>query len=476
MEDHERNRLLNRLIDGSISPDDFVRVQNLLRNDPELRQEYYDLLAVDQLLVEAYEVPDYIAVHAQAMDDSWAVRRVRRGMMTRALLAAAAVLMAAVGTFVFIRARQPEVRLSGSSDSHYVIDGVVGNGEEPEIGESIELKHGVLNVALGPYVEACIEAPALFHLRDRSGTIHLDRGSAFFQIAPGGKGFEVHTPGGVIRDIGTKFGVRVSASGRVETHVASGLVDIERTPGAPIQRVSAGEAVAWTRTENFVPKKTETDGFLQSLPIETPLLVDDFNAPNGTPMGGRMPRTGLAWSVQRELGTSVIRSGALDTSYGPRTISAHFAEGTSGSQRSVFVATLTTRTPEQTADKSYRHDAAESITLLGSDGSAVFSLVARASRDHRWQLRDDSNGRLSIGTRVSALSEHTLTLSYEQESGMVRLFDGPSTQANLLDELRVASGVALGSISVSNDEGGDVALDSLSVRLVRYPQKRLSSD
>src|SRR5690606_6042954 len=193
-------------------------------------------------------------------------------------------------------------------------------------------------------------------------------------------------------------------------------------------------------------------------------------------ISGRKPRTGRPWMIHRELNPSVIRGGALDTSYGPRTISANFREIPAAPKRGVFVATLTTRTPEQTEDKSYRHDAAESITLLGADGGSVFSLVARASRDHRWQLRDDSSGRLSIGTRVAALSEHSLRLSSERETGMVRLFDGSSTQAHLLDELPVAPGATLGAISVSNDEGGDVALDALSVRLVRYPQKRSTAD
>ncbi len=470
MEDYERSRLLNRLIDGSIGADDFTRLQNLMRYDGEMRQEYYDLLAVDQLLTEAYEVPDYIAVHAQAMDDSWAVRRARRGMMVRSLLSAAAIFAVALGTFLFIRARQPEIRLTGSSDSHYVVNGALSGSSVLDVGETVELKHGVLNVALGPFVEACVEAPANLRLRDRSGTVELVRGSAFFQMAPGSEGFEVHTPAGVIRDIGTKFGVRVAANGQVETHVVSGLVDIERSAGGPVRRVAAGEAVSWTRHGAFAERKMDGAAFVQSLPIEMPLLVDDFNEPDGTSLSGKPSDVGKSWMVLGETNPTVIRGGALDTSYGPRTIRANFREAPAES-RSVFVITLNTRTPEKIGDKSYQHDAAEAVALIDAGGEPVFSLVSRASRDHKWQIRDDRSDRLSIGTRISALSEHTLTLSYEQETGVVRLFDGPSTQAHLLDELKVTPAAMLGALEVSNAWGGDVALDSLSVRLVRYPKK-----
>jgi hypothetical protein len=470
MEEHQLNRLLNRLIEGSIKADDFARLQEALRTDPEARQTYYDLLGVDLLLAEQYETPDYITVHSQAMDDSWALRRARRGVIAWSLVGAAAVLLLTLFTFVLLRPAPPDIVINPSADSHFTVNGAVRGGRTMMPGDSLELKHGVVSLALGPFVEACVEGPAVARLIDRQGSIELKRGSAFFQISPGGKGFTVHTPAGIIRDIGTKFGVSVHADGRVETHVTSGAIEIERPGDQGRHRVDAGDAVSWAAGQPFQPASIDADRFIQNLPWESIVFRENFDDPNGTELSGKNPDLGQPWLVLMESNPTLIQRGVLDTSFGPRTLSAGFRSDNSTGRRRVYVTTVTTAVPANISDKAGFVDASESLTLWDKDGRPLFSIVARSSDGHHWQLRDEPGGARSAGTRVSALGAHTLTLCYEHETGLVRLHEGPNPRGPLLDQLKVRSGATPRSLTVSNDGGGDLSIDHLEARVVTYSQ------
>ncbi|WP_193213932.1 FecR domain-containing protein [Luteolibacter marinus] len=477
MEEHELNRLLNRLIDGSIEADDFDRIQAVLKQDEAARRTYYELLGVDMLLGELYEVPDYIAVHSQTMDNSWALRRAKRGMFAWSALGAAAILLITLGTFFLFKARPPEIKIAASEDSHFHVNGEIRSGGMLNPDDSLVIDHGVVSLALGPYVEAYIDGPARLRLIDRQGRLELMEGSAFFQIAPGGGGFEVHTPAGIIRDIGTKFGVRILAGGQVETHVTAGAVEVERHQGDAPYRVDAGEAVKWSPTGPIRRTIINADLFVQALPWQHVLFRDDFNEEDGTLLSGKNPDVGWPWRILMEPSPTLVTDGRVDTSFGPRTISGNFIAEPSSGRRRVYLVSLTTLPPEKIDDKVGLANGRETITLWNRDGFPLVSLTANATDRHRWHLSDDRTGTASLGTQLSALEENTMTLSYDRDTGLVRLYEGGNTRGTLLDQLSVQSGESPVSFTVTNADGGDVAIDDVDVRVVAYPQaSRLGSD
>lgn len=475
----EMSRLLNRMIDGSIEAGEMARVKQWLRRDPAARREYYDLLAVDMLLAERYEMPDHIAVHAKAMNDSWSVRRERRGIFAWSAMAAAAALLLSLAGFFFFRTRQPDVLVKAAADSAYQIEGggAVSGGRDGtsspvlKAGQVIDVKHGVVSLALGAYVEATLEGPARLRLGDREGKVELTSGSAFFEISPGGKGFEVRTPAGVIRDIGTKFGVKVMPDGRVESHVATGAIEVQTQDGGDFYRINAGSAGVWKAGEIPRVSSVDLDRFIRTLPNETTIFRDDFSEATGTLMSGKLPDLGDKWVREVEINPTTVSDGWFDTSNGPRTVSTNFKWAPQPGMSYVCLTTFRTRKPENTKDKHYRHDADESISLRDRSGNLIFSLVARASRDHRWQLKDERTGKLSIGTRVTAFDEHVLTVSYDPQTGYLRLFEGSSAQGVFLDDLAIEPGIAPSTLVISNANGGDLAIDDLSVKMVAYPKK-----
>ena len=301
MEDHELNRLLNRLIEGTISPQDFARVQQMMRDDPQVRMEYYELLGVDLMLSDRYEVPDYISVHAKTADDLWVVKRSHRKLYIRAAWAAAAVLMLSFGAMFLMNRNGTDAALASSDDSNYSINGVTQQVTALNKDELLEVKSGVVSLAIGPYVEAWVEGPAKVKLLAHKGKLELQDGKIFLQISPGGRGFEVHTQAGIIRNIGTKFGVLSQSDGTVQTHVTSGIVEIEQTPGGPRERVSAGSGATWKKAGKITTHRNEAERFAQTLPWTEVIYQDDFNQSEGTSLTDKKPNVGHPWKVEMEL-------------------------------------------------------------------------------------------------------------------------------------------------------------------------------
>ncbi|QJE98803.1 FecR domain-containing protein [Luteolibacter luteus] len=470
MEDHELNRLLNRLIEGTISEQDFQRVQQLMREDPKVRAEYYDLLGVDMMLHERYEVPDYISVHAKTADDHWVVARSHRKLYIRAAWAAAIMLLLSLGAFFLIDRNSTDATLASSVDSSYTINGEAKPASALNKDELLEVKSGVVQLAIGPYVEACVEGPAKVKLLAHKGKLELQEGSIFLQISPGGRGFEVHTPAGIIRNIGTKFGVLALADGSVQTHVTSGIVEIERKPGEARQRVTAGNGATWTTTGPIKTHRNAAERFVQTLPWDEVLFQDDFSEGHGSPLKDKVADVGGPWKVESELNPTTLTNGKLDTSTGWRTLTAKFREEQSSSSRRVYMTTFSTHVPENIWDKGAYLDAAERITFNIKGNGHLFSMVARKSRGHHWQLKNEKDGVHSIGTRISALQPHMVTVTYDTGSGEVKLYEGTGTGGLYLDGFKVEAGKTLDSLTLSNDEGGDLSIDDLTVKVATYSQ------
>lgn len=471
MEEHEVNRLLNRLIDGSISREDFTRIQGVMRVNPEVRAEYYDLVGLDLMLFDRYEVPTHISVQAKAMDDHWMVRQSKRRTVTGIAWAAAACVLLSAGGFFYFRNTQPAASLTASVDCSYSIDGTPRSITTLKKDEILSVDNGVMSMSIGNHVEACVEGPAKVRLIAHEGKMEILQGSVFLQILPGGKGFEVHTPGGIIRDIGTKFGVHVASNGSVETHVTAGTVEIDRDNGEQPRQIRAGESAVWTRAGTIRGGRHATDRFVQALPWEDAVFADDFDDRDGTLLDKKTPDTGLPWVAEAEMNPTTVVNGKLDTSTGWRTLKAPFRDDQQSNRRKVYVVNFATRVPANIWDKAGYLDAAERITFQrkGADGP-LFSLVARASRNHHWQIKSEADAVHSRGTRTSALQPHDLTVTYDSGTGEVRFYEGSSTEGTLLDRLTVEAGAVLDSVVISNDEGGDVALEDLTVRILTYPQ------
>jgi hypothetical protein len=464
-------RLLEGFVENSLTDEEFQTLNTLLREDPAARRKYYEHLSLDHLLAERYELPDYIAMHAQAMDNPHLNRRFRTQPLAWSLGGAAAAVIAILTAFFLIRAAPPQATFTTSADCHFLLDSKLNDGDKWSVGELLEIRSGTAAVALTPYIEACLEGPCRIRCLDPQGNVELIEGRAFFQVAPGGTGFEVHTPGGLLRDIGTQFGVEVHPGGMTELHVSSGIVQITPQDQKTPIKVQAGEAMRWKPGATPESTPIDTDRFLLSLPHETLIFSDDFSDPNGTRMHGKRPDIGQPWIISLEHNATLARDGAFDTSFSPRTATANFNDEPFVDRKSVHLVTFRTRPPENIDDKAGYTGASEQLTIGSAGGYPLFSLFAEAATGHTWKLRSEEDGRIGKSTTLHAFDPNLLTISYHRETGRVALHQGGSARGPLIDEIHIRPGESPAFLTASNTEGGDLSLDDIQVKVVSYPHK-----
>lgn len=92
------------------------------------------------------------------------------------------------------------------------------------LDSSFSLIEGYAEVTFNDGASVVIQAPAAFHLTG-TNAMNLDAGRLTASCPESAYGFAVHTPGMLITDLGTEFGVNVDAAS-VQAHVFSGLVQV----------------------------------------------------------------------------------------------------------------------------------------------------------------------------------------------------------------------------------------------------------
>jgi ferric-dicitrate binding protein FerR (iron transport regulator) len=469
--DDDTEDLIHELLDGSIAKEDIPRLEKALMDDPEARRNYFALMSTDQMLLDNYEMPDHLAMHAQLVAGPLAEesRRVRTRWIWSGAAAAALVMLAATA-MIFLNREQPVATVAGSADSYFLIDGVTVNEGTWVKNERLEVLDGVVVAKLNPYTEACIDGPALIYMQENGRDLDLRRGRVYFRVEEGAPGFKIRAAGAQVRHIGTEFGVRVAEGGSCEVHVVSGRVEVDRGAQKGKWTLKAGESASWLNRGDTSLDPLDGTDFRRSLPGETIVFQDDFNESKGTPLRDKPPDIGLPWEVVRsEKGPAVAGEGKLDTSGGARHLKGHFLDETASNHRRVVLMSFRTRQPEWIWDKQTKKDGIEKIALEAEDGTVLCSVQARASEGHRWRLRDEVGGRESPLTGLSALQENELTLRYDALGGKITLHSGTSTQAELVAEIPASSFAVPKALVIWNDLGGDLALKRLSVKVVDYP-------
>lgn len=468
------DELLHELLDGSIGKEEFARLEQTLLDDPDARRDYFALMSTDQMLMDSYELPDHLGMHAQliAGADAERVSR-RRSWWIWGSSAAAALALLGVTWFSFFRGPADPALVDGSADSYFLIDG--GAVTEGSWGhdQRLEVLDGVVVARLNKFTETCIDGPALVYMGANGRDLDLRRGRVYFRVDPGAPAFKVSAAGASIRHLGTEFGVRVMEGGSCEVHVVDGKVEVDRGHQKGKWTLKAGESASWLNRGNTRLDPVAATDFRKALPSETVVFEDDFSESPGTLLSGKAPDVGQPWEIQLERNPSTAGGGVLDTSGSARVLRGRFTGETQPNHRQVVLMSFSTRQPTAIWDKQTRMGGIEKIALQAADGSVICSVQARARGDgHRWRLRnefDPTGGVESELTNLSALQENELTLRYDALGGKVTLHRGTSTQAEMIAEVPASVRAMPASLVISNDDGGDLALKRISVKVVDYP-------
>lgn len=231
--------------------DEQVRALNaLLRNHSEARDEYILRLELHSRLASA---PDLFASEAAGPIPSpenalriQPARSVSRTQWVLALAASAALLLTGVW---WVYRTEPGARQGDTSQAVAMLNRVVDAvwrqpGENPRLGAPLEpgwlrLKSGLAQIVFYSGARLVMEGPAELQLVSPGEVVCLD-GRLIAEAPPPAKGFRVRTPRMTVTDLGTVFGIDVSAR-ETELHVFKGRVEFQSPASSAKQSMFEGQ-------------------------------------------------------------------------------------------------------------------------------------------------------------------------------------------------------------------------------------------
>lgn len=466
-------RLLNRWLDGDLTAPEEAAVQRMLIEDPEARRAYYELLMVDKMLHETHETSSPSLNMMDSLADNIATEPRRIHHFPVKIIAIAAVVALSLFAIFFISRQLPAAKngpqITASIDSRITI-AQRQDSTRWEVGELLRLERGTAAIQLNASVSGNFEGPAAIELVDPSGNIRLLEGMASFQVSTGTNGFDVQVPGGVLRDMSSRFTTEVLADGGANVRVESGMLEIHPRGGSEPLYLKAGDAIRLESNGSGYPIRLPNQHFLSGLPEQVTLFRDDFGTETEQLLNDHKPQIGQSWKVTNQLNPTYVRNHILDTSSGARTLLGKFAPHDAGGTRSVYIFTFHLVPPQRIDDKISRQQGIELISLVDAAGEPVISIFAEAANSHRWQLRDERSKAVTALTPVCALWTHSLTLCYGLD-GRTTLHDGATAQAPVIAEMNLENPTSISGISLANRNGGDLAFSAMEANLLAAPKQ-----
>lgn len=294
--DYEFEQLVLMSFDGSISDEEFRQLDDLLGRDSEARKKYFDLLKINQSLcsytgILAY-IPDSIRAGldgpeafsaASAMDaidypeskrqddiDNLRRMHLNRNNLFTGFLKIAAVVMISLsviwfGRSIVVHKPEPSFEKFVSVATLDVVRGVSWDkesevlqaGDRLFINQDIVFSTGSVRIRFDNNAEVLVQAPVSLRIKGEK-LLYLKEGKLTALVPPGVKGFTVLTPVAEVVDYGTEFGVTVDESGKTETSVFKGAVDLSVTNNQghyKPQRITAGLSRTVDQDSNLADEK-----------------------------------------------------------------------------------------------------------------------------------------------------------------------------------------------------------------------------
>jgi len=112
-------------------------------------------------------------------------------------------------------------------------------------GKTVTLREGLAEVVFGDGAAVIIQGPATFEPTGPNA-MRLDTGRIVAAIPVSAHGFTVATPGGLVTDYGTEFGVHVNTDGQTLAQTFSGRIGLTPKHGGEEVQLLAGDAVVAT--------------------------------------------------------------------------------------------------------------------------------------------------------------------------------------------------------------------------------------
>lgn len=270
--DHTFRQNVQDYLESRATPEQVSQLNEQLRNDPEARRAFREMLNLDSFLMETTEEFTHdtsavdVALHPSRAEAPFPAEQQKdriepasdshgnRGWVSL-LLVIAASLLVAVGTVAWFVENQEFASVEYVAGAQELSVGMV-LGRESHL-----IQAGTVQLVTPRGARIVIEAPALFFF-ESAQRLQLKHGRLAADIPPEAHGFTVVTPTGQAIDLGTKFGVDMPESGEAEIHVFQGEVVAQSTEGGNLSNLRDSQAFR-LQSAAGIPSSFRSGAFIQ---------------------------------------------------------------------------------------------------------------------------------------------------------------------------------------------------------------------
>ena len=225
-------RELQDFEDGTIDPHRREELMTLLKESPRARLAYFEYFQQSAIfkmegakMEEAGRLP--IVTHTGPSP-----RLLRRSLM---IAAAVTALLAVIATLIVVKTPAPGIlQAKVAAETRWEV-----NGESQESGaqtyvvlegSTVRVLSGTLGLTLESGTALVMQGPARVSFPKLTQPV-LEEGWLWVDSGEEKEDFAVEVAGMVIRDVGTRFGIRVPRKGPLEVHLVEGMVEVTKKQG-----------------------------------------------------------------------------------------------------------------------------------------------------------------------------------------------------------------------------------------------------
>jgi hypothetical protein len=433
--DHE---IIQRVIDGDMSMEEFNALQQRMRREPELVTLYQDYALLHHTLNEEYEGGFPVS--------SSGIVLARRGFGLRVLMmAAAALALLAAGWWFrswFPRGSGEVAATTFSLDAVWRFEGptrTLGGATGVRAGSILFLEQGRAAISLEPSVTAVVEGPAEIKFSDLS--LDLASGTGWFHCSGSGGPLKISTPRLAVVDEGTEFAIEVPAAGPDTIHVFEGRIKASTHDGREPSWISSGEMATIGGDGQAKRATIGNRTFPHSLGRFRSILPDEIGKPD--------------WLV--DYGSPTFDSGRME---GANFSAFHQLDSSEPSaNHGVLLVTIDVGKP---STSGFHTDGWAGMSFFSGEAEVLFfgdSFGSKAT----WSL--DVKQRIPVIHPETPVSgPRVVTLRYEKRTGEVSLHEGGVPLRPAFCRGRLPVGTTFDRFRLGASAGAALAVNSLVVR------------
>ena len=300
---------IQNLVDGKLAPDERAALLAEIGRDPVLLDIYWGYVVLECAFVRLTRSGASLRTEPTVITKT--TRRSRKKSHIQWRVAAAAAVFALVAVplhLIFFRLPPPIASLRVSPGSILEVSHIATGKDAPPpgtlmAGSRAKLDQGTLELTFANGVRTIVRGPADLTLHGKE-RLFLQNGTAWFYVPAGAAGFKVLTPGLIVTDLGTEFGVRTRPDSLDEVHVFRGKVEAGTQHGAKAAAtLTAGMARIAGDVGDLNEIPPDRGHFLSTLPDSLPYLHWSFDAG---------PQFATAGNIQTAAGSDSSRLAGLE--------------------------------------------------------------------------------------------------------------------------------------------------------------------